>query len=486
MKIAIIGTGVAGVNVLKYLSKHKNINAEVICFDDQKYLGNGRAFQYDDPDLLMNYPGNLISMKPNKPDDFVKWIEKNQHDIQLQVHQEDTKNKSGNQYYSRQLFGKYMSDHFDKFAKKNNVSIVSNHVRNIEKVNSGYRILTQDEVFEVDAVFLSPGQFGPMDPYQLQDIPNYFKWPYPLNRIQIDANKDYAVIGTGLSAVDIVRYMTPQLNTKLYLTSRDGKVQSVRGEMVDIQFKYMTQTKLEKIKKKNNGFLPLKDLLNIFNKEVEHHGINTQKLLYLSRVNPLKAMQFDLANPKEVGYLQSFILELTRTAPFIWPFMTRDDKATYIESYADIIAAYSNPMPEETAMEIITGIQNNKIEILSDIEKIEYKYNKFRIHMKHQEIRVHYVINATGPAKHFEDAIESNPLIKNLVNQDLLIAHPDGGFYVTPIYNEVISATGKLNHFYLLGQKSGGVNYLNNGIVELTEEAKRVVAYFVETLDTKQ
>lgn len=480
MKIAIVGTGVAGVNVLKYLSKSKLDDFKVICFDDQKYLGSGRAFQYDDPELLMNYPGNLISMKPNKPDDFVKWIAKNEDAIQLEIHKEDNENVSQNQYYSRQLFGKYMTDHFEKFAKKKHVRIVSNHVRNIEQIDNGYLVSTQDETYEVDAVFLSPGQFGPMDPYQLMDTPNYFKWPYPLNRIEIEPEKDYAVIGSGLSAVDIVRYFTPELKTKLYLMSRDGKVQSVRGEMADIKFKYITLSKLEKIKSKHNVFLPLTELKALFDKEVEHLGINSDKLFNVSRVNPLRAMTFDLANPKEVGYLQSFVLELTRTAPLIWPFMTKSDKQYYKDHYADVITAYSNPMPEATAEAMIEGINNNRIEILSDMTSVEYKYNKYRIYTKKEEIRVHYVINATGPAKNYKDAIEPNPLIENLVDQNLLITHPDGGFYVTPVNNEVISAKGKLEHFYLLGQKSGGVNIYNNGIIELAEEAKRVVQGFVQ------
>lgn len=478
MKIAIVGMGVAGINALKYISKNKNIDAEILVFDDQKYIGKGRAFQYDDPELLMNYPGNLISMKPNKPDDFVKWIEKYKEEINIDLHTENSPNDSGNQYYSRQLFGKYMNDHFTKYAENKNVEIISNHVRNIERIDSGYKVFTQDEMYEVEAIFLSPGQFGPQDPYLLKNIDAYFKWPYPLNRIEIEKGKDYAVIGTGLSAVDIMRYMTPELNTTLYLVSRDGKVQSVRGKMAEIRFKYLTLKKLEKIKSKNNGYLPLEELKILFYKEIKYHNINLDKFINLSRVNPVKAMQFDLSNAQEVGYLQSFILKLTQTAPFIWPFMTRADKALYIERYADKISAYSNPMPEDTAEELIQGINNNKIKILSGVEQVEYKYNKFRIHMKNEEIRVHYLINATGPAKHYKDAIEPNPLIKNLLNHDLLITHPDGGFYVTPINCEVIGASGKLNNFYLLGQKSGGVNYLNNGISELTDEAKRAVAHF--------
>ncbi|WP_414046007.1 FAD/NAD(P)-binding protein [Macrococcus equi] len=482
MKIAIIGTGVAGSSVLKYLSKAKKLDAEILLFDDQKYIGKGRAFQYDDPELLMNYPGNLISMKPNKPQDFINWIEKHQDDLKLGIHKEEQDNQSGNEYYSRQLFGQYMADHFEKFAKKKNVTVYGDHVRNIEVRGKGYVVSTQNETYEVDAVFLSPGQFGPMDPYQLAEIPNYFSWPYPLNRIEVEENKDYAVIGTGLSSVDIVRYLTPELNTTLYLVSRDGKVQSVRGEMAAIKLKYITRVKLEKLKNKNNGFIPLEEMVKLFNKEAEYQGIASEKLFKLSRVNPLRAIQYDLSHPQEVGLMQSFIYELTRLASYIWPFMTRADKDAYIDQYAELINAYANPMPESSAQLIAEGIENNRIVILSEISEIEYKYNKFRIHTKDEEIRVHYVINATGPAKDYKEALEPNPLIENLVNQGMLIAHPDGGFYVTPLNNEVIAATGQLNHFYMLGQKTGGVNYLNNGIVELSLEAQRVVEGFIKSI----
>ncbi|MCT9928442.1 FAD/NAD(P)-binding protein, partial [Enterococcus faecalis] len=78
----------------------------------------------------------------------MKWIAKNEDVIQLEVHKEDNENVSQNQYYSRQLFGKYMTDHFEKFAKKKHVRIVSNHVRNIEQIDNGYLVSTQDETYE--------------------------------------------------------------------------------------------------------------------------------------------------------------------------------------------------------------------------------------------------------------------------------------------------------------------------------------------------
>lgn len=473
MKIAIIGAGVGGISVLKYLQKEKKLKAEITVFDDNQYMGNGRAFQYDDPELLMNYPGNLISMKPNKPQDFVDWVKKSNAD--MDKHLDDAENVSGNQYFSRQLFGKYMQEHFEKFASKGNVSIITEHVRNVECINQEYIVSTQNEKYSFDALFISPGQFGPMDPYQLMGTPGYMKWPYPMHTLEIEENKDYAVIGTGLSSVDIARYFIAHSNNKLLLFSRDGQVQSVRGTMQEISFKYLTLKKLEKVKAKNNGFIPLEELVTRFNKEIDALNIDLEKLK-INRQNPVRAMTFDLKNAELVGLMQSVVLEIVHIASYIWPFMTRSDKAIYLNEYAPILDAYANPMPEGTAAELLDAIARGQIEIISDMTDVAYKYNKFRIYTKSDEYRVHYVINATGPAKHFKDAVEPNPLIANLLNQDLLIEHPDGGFYVTPIDNRVISKDGVLQNCFMLGQKTSGVNFLNNGIMELIDEGKRTVS----------
>ncbi|QTQ07500.1 FAD/NAD(P)-binding protein [Macrococcoides canis] len=477
MRIAIIGAGVGGVSVLKYLQKEKKLKAEITVFDDKKYMGNGRAFQYDDPELLMNYPGNLISMKPNKQHDFIDWIQKS--DVDKEVHLDEAENASGNRYYSRQLFGKYMKEHFEKFANKKNVSIITDHARNVEFIGQEYIVSTQDEKYYFDAVFLSPGQFGPVDPYQLEGTTGYYKWPYPLHNIEIERNKDYAVIGTGLSSVDIVRYFIAHSTNKLALISRDGKVQSVRGKMQQVKFKSITHKKLEKIKAAHQGYIPLEELVDRFKKEFDRLGIDLEKLR-INRSNPVRALSFDLSHPEEVGLMQSVVLEIVHIASYIWPFMTREDKAVYHRQYAPMLADYANPMPEGTAEELLEALSSGRVEIYSGITDIEYKYNKFRIYTKDKELRVHYVFNATGPAKAYKDATEPNPLIENLVNQELLIEHPDGGFYVTPIDNQVIGKHGVMPTFFMLGQKTSGVNYLDNGIMELIDEARRTVRVLAE------
>lgn len=471
MTIAIIGTGVAGMSVLKYLIKQK-INEDILLFDDQKYLSKGRAFQYDHPDLLMNYPGNQLSMKLNKPDDFEKWVD-TQSQIDEEKHQNEHENKTGNVYYSRQLFGKYMQSHFEKYVQNKKVQVITNHVRNMIQIDNRYEIQTQEESYQVDTVFLATGQFGTSDHYQLKDIEAFRLWPYPLHQLEVEQNKQYAVLGTGLSAVDCARYILPKTNQPLLLFSRKGQVQSVRGKMAKIQFKYLTIKNIHK--NKENGFIPLNKVVELFLKEAKHHKIDIETLLNVKRNDPVKAMKFDLSHPETVGYLQSFILKLTQQASLIWPYFTIEDKDDYLQNYHQLLQNYANPMPEDTATELLNAVQNKQLQIIPNMQDVKYLYKKFRITTSNEEYRTHYLINATGPSKTFAQAIEPNQLIKNLYNQGLLIEHPYGGFYVTPETNQVITSKGIAPNFYMLGQKTGGVNFLNNGIVELIQEAKRVV-----------
>ncbi|GGB02647.1 hypothetical protein ERX37_00675 [Macrococcus hajekii] len=480
MKIAIIGGGVAGTHVLKYLLNNKlSKKMDITVFDDQKYMGKGRAFQYEDVELLLNFPANQLSMKRNKPEDFLKWVEKNYSLESVQEREGDNTNQEGNIYFSRQLFGNYMNDQFDSLVKKGKVRVITDHIRTIDKVKDGYSLSTQNEAYTFDYIFMTSGQLYPRDPYHLNGTDNYISWPYPMHTLSIEPDKDYAVIGAGLSGLDCIRYLYKEGVRGITVASHSGEVQSVRGKMVNYKFKYFTAAAFRKIRHKNNDFIPLEKAVELFKKECEYQGINLDQFYGVSRKNPLQAMQFDLKHHEAIGALQSAIYQTMFEAPLIWPFMTREDKAEYLETYAPFIAHYSNPMPEPSAEEMIDQLENGEVKIKPGLKAVEYKYRKFRLYYEDgSEDRVHYVINATGPAKHLSQT-EPGQMVNSLLNNGLIAAHADGGIQVMPEDSRIISPKyGVLNDFIALGQMTGGVNYNNNGVYELLLEARRVVKAF--------
>lgn len=167
----------------------------------------------------------------------------------------------------------------------------------------------------------------------------------------------------------------------------------------------------------------------------------------------------------------------------IWPYMTKEDKARYQEEYAPFVDHYSNPMPEPSAEELIDHIENNRVVIKAGLEAIEYKYRKYRLQYEDgSENRVHYVINATGPAKYLSKT-EVSPMLEGLLNDSLIAEHADGGIQVMPGDGRVISPKyGVLDDFVALGQLTGGVNMKNNGVYELLLEARRDVKAFYDRI----
>lgn len=96
--------------------------------------------------------------------------------------------------------------------------MVTNHIRAVKKRATGYELETQDQKYQFDRLFMASGQLPAEDPYALKETEHFIAWPYPLRTLDIDADKDYAVIGAGLSGLDCMRYFTKKaLNYSLPL-----------------------------------------------------------------------------------------------------------------------------------------------------------------------------------------------------------------------------------------------------------------------------
>src|SRR5699024_10254758 len=98
------------------------------------------------------------------------------------------------------------------------------------------------------------------DPYQLKGTPGYIKTPYPTydKLYEVDSTDRIAIIGTGLSGLDVIRFVTAHHpNLPITVTSGEGDLHSVRGNMQEVQFIYLTTEKVNEIKKEYFGNVPL-------------------------------------------------------------------------------------------------------------------------------------------------------------------------------------------------------------------------------------
>ena len=100
---------------------------------------------------------------------------------------------------------------------------------------------------EYDYIFLTTGTFAYHDPYNLKGNKSYIQTPYPTYNTldEVSQSDDIAIIGTGLASLDVVRYVaTHHPKLPITMTSRSAHLPSVRGNMIDVEFKHLTKQSL--------------------------------------------------------------------------------------------------------------------------------------------------------------------------------------------------------------------------------------------------
>lgn len=483
MKVAIIGMGTAGVSTLNQLSKQKKFkNITVDIFDNAEDMGMGKPFQNDSDRLLINLPANQMSLDPQNEKDFKKWYKKN-----------DEFDYGKAKYLPRLVFGHYMKSILNKLLQKHDNIFVHKHkvdscyVEEIKDERGQYKIdvcyIEDDEAVcqKYDYVFLTIGMLPYKDPYQLSGLSGYIESPYPTTRAlrNVKQNDDIAIIGTGLSSVDVIRYvMENHERLPLVVTSRNAQFPSVRGIRHEIDLKYINDKAIEKFKKSHKGVVPLKNVEKLFKKECEYQNINLQKMLYRFKKDNVYNMKYDLRHEDEVGHFQSFIEEVKHHMIPLWNAMTIDDKKAFLDKYGHHFKRNANPMPQSSAKQLIDWIENGDIIVKEGLENVRKYYGKFRIKYKNveNEDSYHYVINATGPKKHLSELTEDEHFIKGLENKQIIAAHPFGGILVLPYTNEVISPKfGTMPNLKVIGQLTTGVNFDVNGVSLLVDQSVRAV-----------
>lgn len=270
MRIAIIGMGTAGVTLLKELVKSESFSKmNIDVYDNPINMGQGVPFQNDSAELLINLPAAQMSLNLENHREFYEWYE-----------MQSTFKFSNPEYLPRFIFGHYMKDYLQKFNHDyDNIHTIKEEVNEvfieseIGQTDVTYCVCTSKEIEnckQYDIVFLTIGTLSYHDPYGLKGIRGYIKTPYPTYNTLDDVQDfdDIAIIGTGLASLDVIRYVTAH-HPKLPITvaSRKGRLPSVRGEMPDIDFEYVTPENFNEIKRKHFGNVPLDEAIKLFLKD---------------------------------------------------------------------------------------------------------------------------------------------------------------------------------------------------------------------------
>lgn len=462
MRVAVIGGGAAGTSVLDALVRNHEgrYSVDVTVYETDKQFGPGRAFQPDSPAALVNQPARHMSVRSSQPDHFLRWLEGRPEPLP----------DDPNFFVSRTLFGQYLEDCFHRAAEDGAAKLIrtralGSRVVGVRRAGTGFAVRADEgDESTFDAVFLCTGSSEPVDVYGLSGHPGFVPDAYPLRTVAagIDPASAVTVLGTGLSAVDVVLELARGgHHGPLRMISRSGYLPGVRNPVISVETRVATPEALRELVEAR-GHLTVADLGALIARELTAQGLSPSDVLRECRVHahPHDRLRRHLAAAERGDRWQAVIAEITGSSQIEDAWALFDDAARW-EAQRDwhtMAVSLWSPMPMASARTLQALVDDERLEILRGVSGVtpDPTGTGFLVEGEKCAHRADHVINTIRPQS---AAIprRATELVESLLGHGLATAHPFGGLRVDFATNRVVSADGQaVPGLYALGQPAVG------------------------------
>lgn len=201
--------------------------------DNSQAFTVGIAYSIEHPSFVLNVAANRMGAFPDKPEDFYQWLIdypalwRNLHADFKTIEFQST------DFVPRMIYGAYLRWVFDQAIARSHSKNISTHrvvarVTKINPINNSKRlqvIIGSDEVLIADTVIFATGNAHQNHQHLVGT--HIFSSPYCNHFLRQDWSntKDVIVLGSGLSMVDAIQYITQQgYQGKFHLLSRHGLI----------------------------------------------------------------------------------------------------------------------------------------------------------------------------------------------------------------------------------------------------------------------
>lgn len=470
-RVAIVGVGLTGLSLLtSYYKNGLKDNVEITCFDSEESFGRGFPFREDSMNVMLNLPASNASYDYEEPFDLISYLDEIDFDY-------DT-------YIPRPIYGDYLHTRTMETIKSLDAKIVYELVSSLDycETDETFTVTTvENNSYEFDRVHLCTGITDQKDPYDFKEYDNFINNVYPLkDKLKIITNKDSAaVIGVGLTGIDVARYLIDELDLKkVYFFSNSNIFPTARGEDQDIEPIYFTEDRLySKIDK--FGFISFEDVEDLFIIELKEHGLDMDELLEKygkGFYGLVKSLDLD----DELSKLQSMFKYLNPLYNIAKYFMTTADKEKFNKKFGDFIKIFGGPTPLATAEILCEAYEKGTLIILDGVDDIRFNHasKMFEILDKNKRIigKSNYVFNATGLDKTMQTQKDRRLLIYDLIDKEIASIYKDGGITVLPETKTVVSPKyGNMDKLHAHGVLISGVQANNSYITTLERSCDNLI-----------
>lgn len=477
MKIAVIGAGLSGASVVKTILSHPNFKNkdQIDIFEPRDTLGVGMPYEADGKSAMLNVSPDVLSVDATDSKDFSKWLEE---------HYDEPTNFEG--LVSRPQYGQYLTERFAPYFSDKRVSHIQSTVVDIAVLdaNTKQRIFEQngaDYVYQVktttgwhneiyDGLFFSVGHPPYADYYNLVGTKNYIHNPYPLQEklSTISENQKVGVIGSGASAIDLMRYFGNNFDLEVpltfYVQDEIFNFPEIPYEENSIIFSF-SHNWIAQEKEKHDGFIPLKVIIDTFTEDIRNNGFNLHEVYNRYKVDHLPSMRKAIeTNDQGLALIQRYSGVLVEFLPALFNALSGEDKDEYLKNYHHKLLFFKAHVPNKSFRWLLDLLDAGKLRIVMGLtEIIPNDDGSFKM-IADKEETADILINATGFNTVLKDAAKHVPLIKNLYNQKIILPHENGRFVLVdwPNLNVMNQRYGLMKNLFFFGILIGGTQHENN------------------------
>ncbi|MFJ5774525.1 FAD/NAD(P)-binding protein [Streptomyces sp. NPDC093094] len=477
MDIAIIGGGAAAVGLLDALAATTGKTAAgergtVTVFEPSPRLWRGRAYGPDLDSVLVNAPPAIMSIRSGDFGHYAAWLGERGAD--------HTDGLLGRPLVPRALYGEYLVHSAEKAVAALGeqgwrVRVVAGRVTAV--VRSGARLVlrtcdvhdvTRQDTHEYETthVVLCVGGGAPPDLYALTGRPGFTVDPYPLADTlgRVPAEGDVAVVGSGLTAVDVVVSLAARGHAgKIALLSRSGVLPHVWQRPDARRPQQVTVERVARLHRER-GTVALDDLVDLLRAELMHAGEDfdafAAELLSTEADDPVQRLRRQLAAVADPRIGRRVLQETAHTVgPYAWRLLAEPDRVR-LRRHLRTAVSVASPMIPGNAAVLMRLLESGQLSVVAGVRAIEPVEGRFRIRSDDGDRTAEIVVNAVNPPPQAVPGA-ARDLVRSLTAAGLAAPHPSGG--LVPSDPRV----------HVVGDLSGGGPFITSSIPGLAAQAAR-------------
>lgn len=484
-EIAIVGGGGGAVCLLDALAQASAPPAAVTVFEPSDRLWRGRPYQRDADCIVVNLPAGAMSVRAGDARHFDRWLA-------------DRRWRPGDMrdvgpfdvapFPPRALFGDYLESVAHQSVSRLDergwrIRLVRERVVHAAPGDGG-AVLTTDRGtrHRADRVVLCPGAGAPHDGFRLLGPePGFVPDPYPVSKTlaAVDPRHTVAVLGTGLTAVDVALALRAGGHRgPVFLLSRHGVLPAVRQRPIAHTMRHFTPDRFHRLS--GGGEIGLADVVGVLREELasaEQDFADIETEFTLLHEDPVRRLrrQLGLVHGRSLGV--RILQHALPVAVDVWPLMAYGDRAGLLRFHYRAIHSLCCPMPPSTAARLLAMSDAGRLHVLGGLHDVRRGRQGFSVVADGRRIHADTVINAASVAPHRVPPAAA-PLVRSLIEASAATAHPHGGLRVRRENSRLVSDGGSRECFYALGDVTFGSLFITAAIpviVRLAQEIAREV-----------